>query len=222
MTNDIEHPMETSTPQMDAVPLQETTIHPTTQVIIEQTSQPVTFEQPIMSQPVYEQPIATTTTYMTQEPAVVNTTTIIQVGETPKEDEMIVAPAQPLDPIIVAVISWFVPGVGHYLIGQQQKGMAFLAFWIAEWVILVALSFLFIGICLAPFALAYHLLVAYDGYQIARRLQDKQPVAQGECAHAFVAKLPLSMFVKSRIFVKNPTEAVQAVQPPTEVVVATA
>jgi TM2 domain-containing membrane protein YozV len=166
-----------------------------------------------------------TTTYTNQQPAQVTSTNVAQVGEV-KPDGKVTTPEQVMDPIIYAVVSWFVPGVSHYLLGQQQKGIAFLVFWLIEWIVLAALSFIFIGICLVPFAIAYHLLVAYDAFQIAKRVQDKQEIKEGECAHKYVTYVPtLSVFVKSEIFVKSPVEHVQTEQPaqnnaaPTEVIV---
>jgi TM2 domain-containing membrane protein YozV len=93
-----------------------------------------------------------------------------------------------LDPIIAVILSLLVlPGLGHILIGQTQKGISYVIHFVIAWFIIVFLSVFFIGIYFLPCLFVWEILILIDAYKIGVKLKEGSPVMQGECANKFAA-----------------------------------
>ncbi len=88
------------------------------------------------------------------------------------------------NPIVSAVVSFFIPGIGQIINGQMKKGLILLLGYIVLWIVVVFMAFfgtIFLGIitaplggigaCLCCFGYAFPLLInlyaAYDAYKTA-------------------------------------------------------
>lgn len=78
------------------------------------------------------------------------------------------AQAQKLDPLLAALASLTIPGLGQYLLGDQPKAINHLLIYLGVWVV---------GMLLAPFTagitsflpVAWAIYSAYDAYQMASK-----------------------------------------------------
>jgi len=78
------------------------------------------------------------------------------------------AQAQKLDPLLAAVASLILPGLGQYLLGDQAKGINHFLIYLGVWLV---------GVILAPFTagitsilpVAWAIYSAYDAYQMASK-----------------------------------------------------
>lgn len=72
------------------------------------------------------------------------------------------------NPIIAAIASFIIPGIGQIYAGDAKKGLIFLVIAI----ILIALRYLIldliIGIILSVIGIIYNIYAAYDAYQMAK------------------------------------------------------
>jgi len=78
--------------------------------------------------------------------------------------------AQKLDPMLAAVASLVVPGLGQYLLGDQSKGLNHLLIYIGIYTIGIVLAPITAGISTVIMALAplWALYSAYDAYTMAQ------------------------------------------------------
>ena len=75
--------------------------------------------------------------------------------------------AQKVDPMWAALVSLFIPGLGHYFLGDQSKALNFLSIYLGIDVVAVALSAVGIGVIILPLAPLWALYSAYDAYTMA-------------------------------------------------------
>ena len=68
-----------------------------------------------------------------------------------------------VSPIVAAILSFIIPGLGQLLLDDSQKGLKFIVIWI----ILAILAFFTAGI-LGILSLAFSIYAAYDAYKLAQ------------------------------------------------------
>merc|ERR1712151_834923 len=132
--------------------------------------------------------------------------TSYQVSETAptstNDDQWVESAPLMTEPAIVALLNFFMPGLGHLLIGQVEKGMFYIIETFIETFIISILSVVLIGLYLIPFALIFQVFVMIDGYKIAERMKRGYPVMKGECSNR-IASLGLKLFIKGPVFVNS-------------------
>ena len=91
------------------------------------------------------------------------------------------------NPILVAILNFFLGGVGYFLIGQKTKGIWGTVVSIILWI----LSFV-LGILIIPFVLLviWNVLLTIDGYKVASKLAGGESLDEFHCELGFLAKLP--------------------------------
>lgn len=77
---------------------------------------------------------------------------------------------QEKNPIIAAILSWFIPGIGQIYAGQTKRGGVWLAIWIAYVVVAFVLSFIGVGLLLFFIEPLLHLAPAYDAYDQTQKV----------------------------------------------------
>ncbi|MGB9681868.1 MAG: hypothetical protein ACPL1I_02650 [bacterium] len=75
--------------------------------------------------------------------------------------------AQKLDPMMAAIASLILPGLGQYLLGDQSKGLTHLLIDIGIWVVSIVLSFVGIGLITWVLAPLWSIYSAIDAYNMA-------------------------------------------------------
>lgn len=95
-----------------------------------------------------------------------------QPGRPPGDN--LIQPSTPKNPILCAVLSFILPGVGQMLIGQTVKGVVLLVIAFGLYFIL---GMACIGIILGLLEAAY---VAVDAYFLAQKLNRGEPIKQWE------------------------------------------
>ncbi|KAL0481677.1 transcription factor BYE [Acrasis kona] len=113
-----------------------------------------------------------------------------------------------VSPIIVVLLNAFLlPGLGHVVTGQVNKGISMFLIMVLLWALVTLLAMVVIGICLYPVLFVYYIVIIIDGLKIAERQQSGISVLEGECGLK-LATYGLSTlgFVKGPIFVtgENP------------------
>lgn len=78
------------------------------------------------------------------------------------------AGTQKLDPLLAAVASLVLPGLGQYLLGDQPKAINHVLIYLGAWVIGVVLSPFTMGIS-SILPVAWAIYSAYDAYQMASK-----------------------------------------------------
>jgi hypothetical protein len=99
-----------------------------------------------------------------------------------------------IEPIIVLLANFFLPGLGHIILGQHKKGIAILILWIISYAIFTVLASFLVGIVFLPFLIIHMGIVLYDGIVLAERVKNGYPIMQGECSTSWI-KLGLSCIV---------------------------
>ncbi|MGC8972090.1 MAG: hypothetical protein ACP5K2_07850 [bacterium] len=77
--------------------------------------------------------------------------------------------AKKMDPVIAAIASLIIPGLGQYLLGDQSKGLTHLLIDIGIWVVSIVLSFVGIGLITWVLAPLWSIYSAYDAYKMASK-----------------------------------------------------
>ncbi|MGC9064746.1 MAG: hypothetical protein ACP5JL_08725 [bacterium] len=75
--------------------------------------------------------------------------------------------AKKMDPVIAAIASLILPGLGQYLLGDQSKGLTHLLIDIGIWVVSIVLSFVGIGLITWVLAPLWSIYSAIDAYNMA-------------------------------------------------------
>lgn len=78
------------------------------------------------------------------------------------------AQAQKLDPLLAAVASLVLPGLGQYLLGDQPKAINHLLIYLGAWIVGVLLAPFTVGIS-SVLPVAWAIYSAYDAYQMASK-----------------------------------------------------
>jgi len=111
--------------------------------------------------------------------------------------------SSPTSPIIVFLIGFLiVPGLGHLLIGQTQKGISYIIGSIVGGFIFAILCMFLVGVCFLPCTLIWSICIVVDGYQMAERLSRGVEIGQGECANV-IATYGLKATVSGPVFVNE-------------------
>lgn len=92
-----------------------------------------------------------------------------------------------MHPIIVTIINFFLPGIGHLVIKQTEKGIALFAGFYITLIVLIALCFIIIGFFLLPFMLFLWVIIMVDGWGCASKLKRGLPIMRGECTNIVTA-----------------------------------
>jgi hypothetical protein len=91
-----------------------------------------------------------------------------------------------IEPLVVLLCNFFLPGLGHIVMGQHKKGIAILIIWMISYVIFTILASLLVGIVLVPFLVIHMGIILYDGIVLAERMKNGFPIMQGECATSWI------------------------------------
>jgi len=75
--------------------------------------------------------------------------------------------AQKLDPMLAAVASLILPGLGQYLLGDQSRGLNHLLIYIGIYVVGTVLSYVGIGFIIWALAPLWAIYSAIDAYNMA-------------------------------------------------------
>lgn len=101
---------------------------------------------------------------------------------------------------LIAIFIFFLTGISHILIGQTEKGIVFFLVRLIAILIAYVLSCIYVFIWLAFIIhivnMLFALLLMIDSYQLAKKLENGQPIYKGECTNGIVAALP-------KLFLKN-------------------
>lgn len=91
------------------------------------------------------------------------------------------------NPAVVLLVSlFFIPGAGHFLLGQTKKALFYIIFLMIANFMIALLSQVLIGLCFIPFIFIYVIMIAMDAYTLSDRLAKGAPgVMQGECANTW-------------------------------------
>jgi len=84
--------------------------------------------------------------------------------------------------LIVLLASFFVPGLGHILLGQREKGLIYLLSFYGLTVASLFLSVIVVGLLLLPLTLVHWSIVFLDAYFMADKLGKGQKISDLECA----------------------------------------
>lgn len=68
------------------------------------------------------------------------------------------------NPILAALISWFIPGVGHIYGGEKQRGVYWLIATAAWYVIMLVGIFLLFGLLMLMVTPLFHIAAGADAY----------------------------------------------------------
>ncbi|MBC7319852.1 hypothetical protein H5T89_04335 [bacterium] len=78
------------------------------------------------------------------------------------------AQTQKLDPLLAAVASFVLPGLGQYLLGDQAKAINHLLIYVGVWVVSSLLIPFTVGLA-SILPVAWAIYSAYDAYQMASK-----------------------------------------------------
>ncbi|THE66104.1 hypothetical protein D8Y22_04055 [Salinadaptatus halalkaliphilus] len=67
-------------------------------------------------------------------------------------------------PIVAAIVSFIIPGVGHYIAGHEKRGLYWIGGFLAYYALAFVLSLVLIGIVLFLASPLLHIAAAADGY----------------------------------------------------------
>ena len=96
-------------------------------------------------------------------------------SQTPSYQPSAIGGSQPMHPAVAAVVSFFLPGIGLLFVpGKAGLGIGIFAGWVVLWGIIIALSFLFIGLCLMPFMLLANVAAAIHSWDEAAKASGGQ------------------------------------------------
>lgn len=73
-------------------------------------------------------------------------------------------------PIIAAILSWFIPGIGQIYAGQTKRGGVWLTIWIVYVIVAFVLSFIGVGLLLFFIEPLLHLAPAYDAFNETQQI----------------------------------------------------
>lgn len=78
------------------------------------------------------------------------------------------AQTQKLDPLLAAVASFVLPGLGQYLLGDQAKAVNHLLIYVGVWIVAIILAPFTVGIS-SVLPVVWAIYSAYDAYQMASK-----------------------------------------------------
>eukprot|EP00761_Pharyngomonas_kirbyi_P011301 gb/GECH01011326.1/.p1 GENE.gb/GECH01011326.1/~~gb/GECH01011326.1/.p1 ORF type:complete len:312 (+),score=110.17 gb/GECH01011326.1/:1-936(+) len=97
---------------------------------------------------------------------------------------------KPAYPLLVAICSFILPGVGHMLLGQHRKG---LWLFVLSSLFSILMAIMSRGVFLALFHcfifIIYSIILAIDAFRTAKRIRQGYPLYHGECDNVFVTAL---------------------------------
>jgi TM2 domain-containing membrane protein YozV len=119
-----------------------------------------------------------------------------------------IEPVNPPNAIIAVLLSIFTfAGIGHMYLGQFKKGVSYLVTVITFWFVIILLTLLFgVGLLFIWVIYVWAIFIIIDSYQMAKRLQNRIPIMQGEC-HNIVSKFGVGLFVTGPTFVTGKSDA---------------
>jgi len=82
------------------------------------------------------------------------------------------------NPIVAALLTWFVLGLGHLIINGQQR----------KWIFTLVAGIVGSCLCLLP-GLVIGILSVVDAYQTAERLQSGEEIGENEYSQPFLFKI---------------------------------
>lgn len=80
------------------------------------------------------------------------------------------------EPILSAILSLFIPGLGQVYNGQVLKGIIILALYVGLWAVSGMLMFVLIGFCTMLLPVVLWLYAIYDAYVVAGKINRGQRV----------------------------------------------
>lgn len=80
------------------------------------------------------------------------------------------------EPLLSAILSLFIPGLGQIYNGQVMKGIIILALYVGLWAVSGVLMFVLIGFCTMLLPVVLWLYAIYDGYVVAGKINRGQRV----------------------------------------------
>eukprot|EP01080_Neovahlkampfia_damariscottae_P005965 gene5965-9964_t len=106
-----------------------------------------------------------------------------------------------VEPILVLLCNFFLPGLGHIVLGQYKKGIAFLiTFMVIDFIIVIIASLTGgIGLILYPILFVPFCIYLIDGQILADRSKRGFPLMHGECGTSW-AKPGLSLIMSDKVF----------------------
>jgi TM2 domain-containing membrane protein YozV len=100
------------------------------------------------------------------------------------------------DGVVAIFLNFFLPGLGHFLLGQKVKGIIFLLAIILYSILASVLSIVLVGF-LFFIPLTYVWIVQiYDGYWLVERVKKGYPIMKGEHSSIWVKYTGAGLFVK--------------------------
>ncbi|KAG2381359.1 hypothetical protein C9374_006348 [Naegleria lovaniensis] len=116
---------------------------------------------------------------------------------------------QGVEPILVLLCSFLMPGLGHLIIGMQSKGAVYFIVNFIMGIIIAATSWIFVGLAFIPFVFVYFILIMIDSYVLADRLKKGYPVLKGECYFRVTSWGVSLLEKKSPVFVHGVDEPLE-------------
>ena len=135
-------------------------------------------------------------------------TTISNTTQIPITQESYVN-VQGVEPILILICSFLMPGLGHLVMGQQSKGAIYFGVNFVIGIIIAATAWIFVGLAFIPFALIYVMLIMIDSYVLADRLKKGYPVLKGECYFRITSWGVSLLEKKSPVFVHGVDEPLE-------------
>ncbi|MCK4319768.1 hypothetical protein KAW38_04315 [Candidatus Micrarchaeota archaeon] len=83
-------------------------------------------------------------------------------------------------PILAAILSFLITGVGQIYNGQITKGIILLLAHLGMWVVVFVLSYFLIGCCMVPIPILIWVYSIYDAYKTAERINAGEKVKDME------------------------------------------
>lgn len=74
--------------------------------------------------------------------------------------------------LVAAILSFLIPGLGHFYLGTMGKGLMFLIIDIVGWILNGSIFGLIIGI---PIVIALPICSAIDAYKVAEAIEKQMP-----------------------------------------------
>merc|ERR1712233_88941 len=123
----------------------------------------------------------TTTTYTQPQPIMSN-----PISTNYAKDLWIEPGTVRVHPVIPAICSALIPGLGQVINRQGGKGASlFISFYVAL-IIVIAFCFIVLGFFILPFFIVFWALIFIDAFQINNKLRHGTPVMKGQCTNALI------------------------------------
>lgn len=105
-------------------------------------------------------------------------------------------------PALVTIVNFFLPGVGHLMIGQYNKALYYILAYFGLALVVGLLACIMIGFVFLPLVIVFWIVIMHDGYVMADRLYNGYPIMAGECATG-IATIGVGAFEKTPVFTTN-------------------